>query len=386
MLRNGVIQPSVSPFASPVLLVKKKDGSWRFCIDFRQLNAIMVKNKYPLPIVDELLDELHGAKYFTKLDMSSGYHQIWLVPADEHKTAFKTHHGHWEFRVMPFGLTNAPATFQVVMNTIFAPMLRKGVLVFVDDILVYSTTMEQHLHQLQQVFAIMQHHKLLLKKSKCTFAQPQLEYLGHIISAQGVATDPQKIQAVQNWGPPSDNKQLRAFLGLAGYYRKFIKHYGIISRPLTDLLKKNGQFLWTPQLQMSFDTLKQALISAPVLALPNFKQPFTIETDASDKGIGAVLMQQGHPIAYLSKALSPKNQALSTYEECLAVILAVDKWKSYLQQAEFTILTDHRSLVHLGDQKLMEGIQHKTFLKLLGLQYKLVYRKGKDNGVCGCFV
>jgi hypothetical protein len=198
MLRNGVIQPSVSPFASPVLLVKKKDGSWRFCIDFRQLNAIMVKNKYPLPIVDELLDELHGAKYFTKLDMSSGYHQIWLVPADEHKTAFKTHHGHWEFRVMPFGLTNAPATFQAVMNTMFAPMLRKGVLVFVDDILVYSTTMEQHLHQLQQVFAILQHHKLLLKKSKCTFAQPQLEYLGHIISDQGVATDPQKIRAVQN--------------------------------------------------------------------------------------------------------------------------------------------------------------------------------------------
>jgi hypothetical protein len=213
MSRNGVIQPSVSPFASPVLLVKKKDGSWRFCIDFRQLNAIMVKDKYPLPIVDELLDELHGAKYFTKLDMSSGYHQVRLVPKDEHKTAFKTHHGHWEFRVMPFGLTNAPATFQAIMNTIFAPMLIQGVLVFVDDILVYSTTMEQHLHQLQQVFNILQHHKLLLKKSKCTFAQSQLEYLGHIISAQGVATDPQRIQAVQNWNTPSDSKQLRAFLG-----------------------------------------------------------------------------------------------------------------------------------------------------------------------------
>jgi hypothetical protein len=298
MLSNGVIQPSVSPFASPILLVKKKDGSWRFCIDFRQLNAITIKNTYPLPIVDELLDELHGAKYFTKLDMSSGYHQIRLVPEDEHKTTFKTHHGHWEFRVMPFGLTNAPATFQAVRNTIFATLLRKGVLVFVDDILVYSATMSQHLQQLQQVFDILQHHKMFLNKSKCSFAQSQLEYLGHIISAEGVATDPHIIQVVQNLSTPTDSKQLRAFLGLAGYYRKFIKNYGIISRPLTDLLKKNVQFTWTPQLQMCFDTLKQALISAPVLALPNFKQPFTIEADASDKVLTVKFRQPSHEFTF----------------------------------------------------------------------------------------
>jgi len=380
MLSNGIIRPSQSPFASPVILVKKKDGTWRFCVDYRQLNNITVKNKYPLPIVDELLDELHGAAWFTKLDMRSGYHQIRLKVADEPKTAFKTHHGHWEFRVMPFGLTNAPATFQAIMNTIFQPLHRKGVLVFVDDILIYSKTLEEHLQLLSQVFTILEQHQLFLKQSKCSFAQQSLEYLGHVISAQGVATDPTKTQAISTWPTPTDSKQLRSFLGLSGYYRKFIKNYGTISRPLTDLLKKNVLFHWTPDLQLSFDTLKQALASAPVLALPDFKQSFTIETDASSLGIGAVLSQNGHPIAYISKAIGPKAQAMSTYEkECMALIMAVTKWKPYLQHKEFTIRTDHRSLIHLGDQKLLEGMQQKAFIKLLGLQYKITYKKGLEN-------
>ena len=223
MLQQGIIKPSTSPFASPILLVKKKDGTWRFCVDYRHLNNITVKNKYPLPITDELLDELHGAQWFTKLDLRTGYHQIRLLPADEHKTAFKTHNGHWEFKVMPFGLTNAPVTFQAIMNDIFAPMLRKSVLVFVDDILIYSKSMEDHIEHLKEVFAILQANKLLLKRSKCSFAQNQLEYLGHIISAQGVATEPSKVQVVQNWPTLTDIKQLRGFLGLLGYYRKFIK-------------------------------------------------------------------------------------------------------------------------------------------------------------------
>lgn len=182
MLTNGIIKPSTSPFASPVILVKKKDRTWRFCVDYHQLNNITVKNKYPLPIVDELLDELHGAAWFTKLDMRSGYHQIRMVPADEPKIAFRTHHGHWEFRVMPFGLTNAPATFQGLMNAIFQPLLRKCVLIFVDDILIYSKSLPEHLEHLAEVFQILQQHNLYLKHSKCSFAQQSLEYLGHIIS------------------------------------------------------------------------------------------------------------------------------------------------------------------------------------------------------------
>jgi len=223
-------------------------------------------------------------------------------------------------------------------------------------------------------------HHFLLKYSKCSFATQSLEYLGHIISAAGVATDPTKIQAVKEWPVPTDLKQLRGFLGLSGYYRKFIKNYGIISRPLTELLKKNTVFLWTPSHQESFDTLKAALTSAPVLALPDFTKPFTIETDASAVGMGAVLMQNSHPVAYLSKALGVKAQALSTYEkECLALIMAITKWKQYLQHKEFTIIIDQHSLIHLGEQKIHQSMQQKAFLKLLGLQYKMVYKKGPDN-------
>jgi hypothetical protein len=197
MLKQGLIQESSSPFASPVLLVRKKDGTWRFCVDYRGLNGLTIKNKYPMPIVDELLDELAGSKWFTKIDLRAGYHQIRLVPADEHKTAFKTHLGLYEFRVMPFGLTNAPATFQATMNSIFAHLMRKCVLVFMDDILIYSATLSDHVAHLQQVFSILQQHQLSIKQSKCSFAQQKLEYLGHIISGQGVSTDPGKVQAVQ---------------------------------------------------------------------------------------------------------------------------------------------------------------------------------------------
>lgn len=285
-----------------------------------------------MPVVEELLDELAGASWFTKLDFRYGYHQIRMADGEEANIAFRTHSGLFEFLVMPFGLTNAPATFRSLMNKIFAALLRKGVLVFMDDTLIYSDTLEKHIDLLQQVFAILHKHQFFIKLSKCSFAQRRIEYLGHVISDKGVSTELSKVEAVQSWQTPKDLKQLRGFLGLTRYYRRFIQHYGLISKTLTDLLKKGTTFQWTPTTATAFQVLKQKLTQAPVLALPNFSKQFVLETDASDLGIGAVLMQEGHPIAFLSKTLSTRNQALSTYEkECIAILLAVDKWRPYLQ-------------------------------------------------------
>jgi hypothetical protein len=265
MLANGIIHRSVSSFASPVLLVKKKDGTWQFCVDYRQLNALTIKHKYPVPIVDELLDELAGAQWFTKLDLHSGYHQIRVADGEQHKTAFQTHHGLFEFLVMPFGLTNAPASFQSLMNHVFEDLLRKCVLVFVDDILVYSASFSEHITHLRAVLNLLQQHQLFVKASKCSFAQQELDYLGHIIGKHGVATDQSKVAAVSAWPIPQTVKALRGFLGLTGYYRKFIQHYGILARPLTQLLKKGTLFLWGPEQQQAFLLLKQAMVQAPVL-------------------------------------------------------------------------------------------------------------------------
>lgn len=302
LLQNGLITHSHSPFASLVLIVKKKDGSWRFSVDYRNLNDLTIKNRFPMPIIEEILDEPAGAQYFTKLDMKSGYHQVRMLTEDEYKTTFKTHHGHYQLKVMPFGLTNAPTTFQCVMNQVLQPFLRKFVMVLLDNILIYSNSLEEHMEHIQLVLNTLRQHQLYLKQSKCSFAQHKLEYLGHIISAEGVSTDPQKTADMLHWPTPTTTTELRAFLGLTGYYRKFVKRYGIIAQPLTNLLKHKN-FQWTARAQKAFDELKLAMTRTPILALPNFQAPFQVETDACAKGIGAVLMQQGQPIAFLSKAL-----------------------------------------------------------------------------------
>ncbi|XP_071735106.1 uncharacterized protein [Rutidosis leptorrhynchoides] len=358
LLEAGIIRPSHSPFSSPIVMVKKKDGTWRMCVDYRELNAKTIKDRFPIPIIEELIDELNGSMVFTKLDLRSGYHQIRMFDDDIAKTAFRTHDGHYEFLVMPFDLTNAPSTFQSLMNKVFKPFLRKFTLVFFDDILVYSPDMETHLQHLQQILEVMRSNTLFAKESKCVFATSQVEYLGHVISAKGVATDPTKIEAVRN----------------------FVKNYAVISQPLTKLLKKDA-FKWSEDATAAFNSLKQHMMQAPVLKMPDFTQPFVIETDASGIGIGAVLQQNGYPITFMSKTLSHKHQSLSTYErEFLAIIHAVEKWRGYLLDRHFKIVTDHVSLKYLTGQRLSTPTQLKWLPKLIGLDYEIQYKKGNENG------
>lgn len=380
MLRSRLIQPSNSAFSSPVLLVRKKDHTWRFCVDYRMLNALTVKSKFPIPVIDELLDELSGASWFSVLDLRAGFNQIRLALGEEHKTALQTHWGHFEFTVMSFGLTGAPNTFQGAMNTTLRPLLRRCVLVFFDDILVYSSSLADHLVHLRQVLSLLAKDQWQVKLSKCRFAQQRISYLGHVVSATRVATDPDKVESIRVWPEPQDIKQLRSFLGLAGYYCKFVRHFAIIARPLTDLLKKGTLFVWTSVHSSAFSALQQALMTAPVLAHPNFTRSFQIQTDASEGGVGAVLLQDGHLLAFVSKALGPRTRGLSTYEEeYLAVLVAVEQWRAYLQHGEFIIFTDQRSLVYITDQRLHTPWQLKLYTKLIGLQYKIVYKLGASN-------
>ncbi|KAL0376671.1 UNVERIFIED_CONTAM: Transposon Ty3-G Gag-Pol polyprotein [Sesamum calycinum] len=297
MLESGIIRTSQSSFVSPVLLVKKKDGGWRLCVDYRYLNKLTVKHNFPIPVIDELLDELHGAKYFSKIDLRSGYFQIRMKTEDVPKTSFITHSGHYEFLVMPFGLCNAPSTFQALMNPVFEPYLRKFVLVFFDDILIYSKEWGLHMLHLRKVLELLRKHQLYAKQ-------------------RGVATDPKKIECIKNWPVPTSVKALRGFLGLTGYYRKFIKGYGSISKPLTSLLKKDA-FNWNLEAETAFNHLKEVMIRAPVLALPNFSKPFIVETDACGKGAPewiTKLLGLSYEVQYKKSSENRAADALSRVE------------------------------------------------------------------------
>src|SRR3954468_13811425 len=324
LLRNGSIEPSLSPYGAPVIFIKKKGGELRMCIDYRALNAITIKNRFPIPLIDNLTDQLHGAQIFTKIDLRSGYNQIRIHEDDIEKTTFRTHYRHFQYKVMPFGLTNAPATFQALVQDILRPLLDKLVIVYIDDILIFSKTDAEHCEHIRQVLALLRQHKLYGKISKCEFFKTSVSYLGHIISNQGIATDPEKVEAIQAWPVPKSLKELQSFLGICNYYRRFVPHYSSIAAPLTQLTHKDTPYTWTTQTQTAFDTLCIALTRTPILCIPDPALPFVVTTDASGFAVGAVLQQdQGRglqPVAFTSRKMNPAERNYSAYEQELLAI------------------------------------------------------------------
>lgn len=387
LLEKGFIQPSSSPYGAPILFVKKKDGKLRLCVDYRALNKITVKNKCPLPRIDELLDRLQGAKYFTSLDLKSGYHQIRVAPEDISKTAFRTRYGHFEFTVLPFGLCNAPGTFQSLMSEIFREYTDEFVLVYLDDIMIYSKSLPEHLDHLKSVLRVLRRHKLYAASAKCRFCQTRLLWLGHILSGDGIAVDQSKVQVVKDWPVPQDLKQLMSFLGTAGYYRRFMANYSTIAAPLTELTRKGVAFRWEQEQDRAFNTLKSLLTEAPVLAIANPDYPFVLHTDSSGVAIGGVLMQdQGEglrPIAYFSTKLNKAQKNYPVHEqELLALVHALKTWRHYLLGAHKSVAyTDHKALKYLQTQPNLNCRQARWLALLQEFDLYIDYLPGKSNVV-----
>jgi hypothetical protein len=296
---KGYIRPSTSPWAAPVPFVEKKDGTRRMCIDYRALNEVTIKNKYPLPRIEDLFDQLRGASVFSKIDLRSGYHQLRIRPLDIPKTTFITKYGLYEFTVMSFGLTNAPAFFMNLMNSVFMDYLNKFVVVFIDDILIYSQSKEEHVAHLRMVLQRLREHQLYAKLSTFEFWINEVLFLGHIINKDGLAVDPKKVVAILNWKAPTDALRIKSFIGLAGYYRQFIEGFSKIAKPMTALLSNKVEFKWTQKCQ-AFEALKEKLTTTPVLVLPDVHKPFSVYCDACYTGLGCVLMQEGRVVAYSS--------------------------------------------------------------------------------------
>ena len=347
LIEKDFIQPSKSPYGAPILFVRKKNGKLRMCVDYRALNKLTVKNRYPLPRIDELLDRLHNATVFSKLDLDSAYHQVRIEEQDIPKTAFRTRYGHYEWKVLPFGLTNAPATFQSLMHHILHPYLDRFVIVYLDDILVYSSSESEHAHHLDLVLQALEDNQLHAGLAKCAFGLDTVEFLGHVVSPDGIRPDPAKVAAVQDWPTPTNMHQVRQFLGLTSYYRKFIRHYSHMALPLTELTREHSPWRWRPAVeQQAFEALKQAVSTAPALVMPDPSRPYQVFTDASGFALGAVLLQDhGHgaqPVAYISKKLSDAEKRYPTGDrEMLGIVHALQQWRCYLEGAEFTVNSDH---------------------------------------------
>ncbi|CAA0830863.1 Uncharacterized mitochondrial protein AtMg00860, partial [Striga hermonthica] len=382
LLRLGFIRPSMSPWGAPVLFVKKKDGSMCMCIDYRDLNRLTIKNKYSLPRIDDLFDQLRGACVFSKIDLRSGYHQLKIKESDIAKTAFKTRYGHYEFVVMPFGLSNALAVFMDLMNRIFHPYLDQFVIVFIDDILIYSKSQKEHEEHLRVVLETLRREKLFAKCSKCEFWLQRVSFLGHVITQAGIEVDPSKVSTVQNWSTPRSPSEVRSFLGLASYYRRFIEGFSKIALPLSQLTRKSVKFEWTDRCESSFQELKRRLTSAPVLTIPDPSRSFTIFSDASRLGLGCVLMQDGQAVAYASRQLKPHEQNYPTHDlELAAVVHALKIWRHYLYSGHCEIFTDHKSLQYIFTQKELNMRQRRWLELVKDYDCSIQYHPGKANVV-----
>ena len=385
MLAQGIIQPSCSPWASPVTLVPKPDGSIRFCVDYRKLNQVSKKDRYPVPLASDCFDLMQGTSVFSTIDLRSGFHQVTVDPADREKTAFICHRGLFEFVRMPFGLANGPSHFQRAMDFVFGDLLGKCVMVYIDDIVIFSKNMDEHAKHLDLVLSRLAKHGLQAKTEKCKFAKSEIKLLGYILNEQGIKANPEKTSAIAKMPPPRTAKQVRSFLGMAGYYRQCIRNYADLAQPLTELTKKRKRFYWSPACQTAFDNLKAALVSDSIVRHPRVDLPYQLYTDASNYCVGAILCQTHedgteYVVQYISHQLSSVQTRWATIEkEAYAVVYALQKLKAYLYGAEFVVYTDHKPLLCLFSKSMANTKIQRWAILLAEFGATIKYKPGSSN-------